>query len=107
MPPAGQDRRGGPRFMSEKRDFYEVLGLARDATPDDIRKAYRQAALKYHPDRNPGDASAEARFKEATEAYQVLSDEEKRRRYDQFGHAGLEGMGGAADSDIFSHFQDI
>lgn len=93
--------------MSEKRDFYEVLGLARDATPDDIRKAYRQAALKYHPDRNPGDASAESRFKEATEAYQVLSDEEKRRRYDQFGHAGLEGMGGGADSDIFSHFQDI
>ncbi|WP_437783068.1 molecular chaperone DnaJ [Sorangium sp. So ce1097] len=93
--------------MSEKRDFYEVLGLARDATPDDIRKAYRQAALKYHPDRNPGDASAESRFKEATEAYQVLSDEEKRRRYDQFGHAGLEGMGAGADSDIFSHFQDI
>ncbi|AUX21055.1 molecular chaperone DnaJ [Sorangium cellulosum] len=94
--------------MSEKRDFYEVLGLARDATPDDIRKAYRQAALKYHPDRNPGDASAECRFKEATEAYQVLSDEEKRRRYDQFGHAGLEGMGaGGFDGDIFSHFQDI
>jgi molecular chaperone DnaJ len=96
--------------MSEKRDFYEVLGLAaRDASPDDIRKAYRQAALKYHPDRNPGDAAAEGRFKEATEAYQILSDEEKRSRYDQFGHAGLEGMGVGAgmDGDIFSHFQDI
>jgi molecular chaperone DnaJ len=94
--------------MSEKRDYYEVLGLAREASPDDIRKAYRQAALKFHPDRNPGDASAEARFKEATEAYQVLSDEEKRRRYDQFGHAGLEGVGaGGFDGDIFSHFQDI
>src|SRR5690242_14566996 len=94
--------------MSEKPDFYEVLGLARDASVDDIRKAYRQAALKYHPDRNPGDATAEPRFKQATEAYQVLSDEEKRKRYDQFGHAGLEGMGGAGfDGDIFSHFQDI
>lgn len=92
--------------MSEKRDYYEVLGVARDISTEDLRKAYRQAALKNHPDRNPGDAEAEARFKEVTEAYQVLSDDEKRARYDRFGHAGLEGapdMGG----DIFSHFQDI
>lgn len=92
--------------MTQKRDYYEVLGVARDASADDIRKAYRQAALKNHPDRNPGDAAAEGRFKEATEAYQVLSDDDKRGRYDRFGHAGVEGspdMGG----DIFSHFQDI
>jgi molecular chaperone DnaJ len=91
----------------QKRDYYEVLALAKDASPDDIRKAYRQAALKNHPDRNPGDAEAEARFKEATEAYQVLSDEEKRGRYDRFGHAGLEGVGADANGDIFTHFQDI
>src|SRR5688572_8560007 len=92
--------------MSEKRDYYEVLGVAKEASCDDIRKAYRQAALKNHPDRNPGDSQAEARFKEVTEAYQVLSDDQKRARYDRFGHAGVEGspdLGG----DIFSHFQDI
>ncbi|AKT42309.1 molecular chaperone DnaJ [Chondromyces crocatus] len=93
--------------MSEKRDYYEVLSVARDASPDDIRKAYRQLALKFHPDRNPGDASAEVKFKEATEAYQVLSDADKRGRYDQFGHAGLEGAVGFEGGDIFSHFQDI
>lgn len=93
--------------MSEKRDYYEVLGVARDASADDIRKAYRQAALKNHPDRNPGDCEATERFKEATEAYQVLSDEEKRARYDRFGHAGLEGVNFDASGDIFSHFQDI
>ncbi|UQA60009.1 molecular chaperone DnaJ [Polyangium aurulentum] len=92
--------------MSQKRDYYEVLGVAKDASPDDVRKAYRQAALKNHPDRNPGDAEAEARFKEATEAYQVLSDEQKRARYDRFGHAGVEGMPDAG-GDIFTHFQDI
>jgi len=92
--------------MSEKRDYYEVLGVARDATTEDIRKAYRQAALKNHPDRNPDDCSAAERFKEATEAYQVLSDEEKRSRYDRFGHAGVEGAG-FEGGDIFSHFQDI
>src|SRR5215468_11817131 len=92
--------------MSQKRDFYEILGLAKDASAEDIRKAYRQAALKNHPDRNPGDAEAEGRFKEATEAYQVLSDDDKRARYDRFGHAGLEGMPDAG-GDIFSHFQDI
>jgi len=92
--------------MSQKRDYYEILGLAKDASADDIRKAYRQAALKNHPDRNPGDAEAEGRFKEATEAYQILCDDEKRARYDRFGHAGLEGMQDAG-GDIFSHFQDI
>jgi molecular chaperone DnaJ len=92
--------------MSQKRDYYEILAVAKEASAEDIRKAYRQAALKNHPDRNPGDTEAEGRFKEATEAYQVLSDDEKRARYDRFGHAGLEGvpdLGG----DIFSHFQDI
>jgi molecular chaperone DnaJ len=92
--------------MSQKRDYYEILGVAKDASAEDIRKAYRQAALKNHPDRNPGDAEAEGRFKEATEAYQVLSDDDRRARYDRFGHAGLEGMPDAG-GDIFSHFQDI
>jgi len=91
---------------SQKRDYYEVLGVAKDASADDIRKAYRQAALKNHPDRNPGDAEAETRFKAASEAYQALSDEEKRARYDRFGHAGLEGMPDMG-GDVFSHFQDI
>src|SRR5678816_446710 len=80
--------------MSEKRDFYEVLACAREASADDIRKAYRQLALKYHPDRNPGNAEAEMRFKEATEAYSVLSDGEKRAQYDRFGHAGMSNSGG-------------
>jgi molecular chaperone DnaJ len=73
----------------EKRDYYEVLGIIRSATEDEIKKAYRKQALKYHPDRNPGDAEAESKFKEATEAYEVLKDPSKRQRYDQFGHAGL------------------
>ncbi len=94
--------------MTDKRCYYEVLGVTRTATNDEIRKAYRQCALKNHPDRNPGDQEAESRFKEATCAFQVLSDEEKRARYDRFGHAGVDGaspdFGGA---DIFSHFQDI
>lgn len=93
--------------MSDKRDYYEVLGVAREASTDDLRKAYRQAALKNHPDRNPGDPAAEARFKEVTEAYQVLSDEQKRARYDRYGHAGLEGAADFGGGDIFSHFQDI
>src|SRR5262245_64773367 len=93
--------------MSQKRDYYEILSVAKDASVEDIRKAYRKEALKNHPDRNPGDAQAEARFKEATEAYQVLSDEDKRARYDRFGHAGLEGMPDIGGGDIFTHFQDI
>jgi molecular chaperone DnaJ len=94
--------------MTDKRDYYEVLGVSKTASADEIRKAYRQAALKHHPDRNQGDASAEARFKEATEAFSVLSDDDKRARYDRFGHAGLEGSAGPDfGADIFSHFQDI
>ncbi len=91
----------------EKRDHYEVLGVSKTASADEIRKAYRQAALKNHPDRNPGDAEAEARFKEATGAFQVLSDEDKRARYDRFGHAGVDGGGPEMGADIFTHFQDI
>lgn len=99
--------------MAQKRDYYEVLGVSRDAGEDDIRRAYRQLALKYHPDRNPGDASAEANFKEATEAYSVLNDKEKRVAYDRFGHAGVDGRGmgfdfqGAGVGDILNHFQDL
>ncbi|MEI9950365.1 MAG: molecular chaperone DnaJ [Pseudomonadota bacterium] len=94
--------------MSEKRDFYVVLSVSRDASDDDIRKAYRQAALKHHPDRNPGDKAAEEKFKEASEAYSVLSDAEKRQAYDRFGHAGLNGAQGFDGvGDILSHFQDM
>jgi molecular chaperone DnaJ len=94
--------------MSEKRDYYEVLSVERGATSDDIRKAYKREALKHHPDRNPGDSAAEAKFKACNEAYQVLSDDEKRRIYDQFGHAGLEGGGGfEGASDVFAHMQDL
>ena len=97
--------------MSEKRDYYEVLGVSRDAADDDIRRAYKQAALKHHPDRNQGDVSAEHKFKEATEAYSVLTDKDKRAAYDRFGHAGLDGRGydfqGAGVGDILSHFQDL
>jgi molecular chaperone DnaJ len=93
-----------------KRDYYEVLGVSRDAGEEAIKKAYRKMALKYHPDRNPGDKEAEERFKEAAESYEVLRDHEKRRIYDQFGHAGLEGTGFRGFSgfdDIFSSFGDI
>lgn len=99
----------------EKRDYYEVLGVAKNATSDEIKKAYKKLAIKYHPDRNPGDKEAEEKFKEAAEAYDVLHDEQKRARYDQFGHAGMGGaagggFGGAGFSnmeDIFSMFGDI
>lgn len=99
----------------EKRDYYEVLGVAKNATSDEIKKAYKKLAIKYHPDRNPGDKEAEEKFKEAAEAYDVLHDEQKRARYDQFGHAGMSGaagggFGGAGFSnmeDIFSMFGDI
>ncbi|MCC7465146.1 MAG: molecular chaperone DnaJ [Saprospiraceae bacterium] len=77
-----------------KRDYYEVLGVAKNASADDIKKAYRKKALELHPDRNPGDKAAEEKFKEAAEAYDVLSDADKKARYDRYGHAGMEGMGG-------------
>src|ERR671933_246135 len=79
-----------------KRDYYEVLGVSRTATDQEIKSAYRRLAVKYHPDKNPGDAAAEEKFKEAAEAYSVLSDVEQRRRYDRFGHAGVSSSAGAA-----------
>ncbi len=98
--------------MSNKRDYYEVLGVSRNASEEEIKKAYRKMAIKYHPDKNPGDKQAEDNFKEAAEAYEVLSNQEKRRRYDQFGHAGMGGGfggggGGMNMDDIFSQFGDI
>jgi molecular chaperone DnaJ len=92
-----------------KRDYYEVLGVERSASADEIKKAYRKLAMKYHPDRNPGDKSAEEKFKEAAEAYEVLRDDGKRKRYDQFGHAGMGGQEVHFSNveDIFSHFGDI
>ena len=108
-----------------KRDYYEVLGVPKDASADVLKKAYRKLAMKYHPDKNPGDKAAEEKFKEAAEAYDVLSNPDKRARYDQFGHAGMNGgaagqgggfggFGGGYTSyqdmdinDIFSHFSDI
>jgi len=99
--------------MAEKRDYYEVLGVSKNAEASEIKKAYRKLALQYHPDKNPGNKEADEKFKEAAEAYDVLGNEEKRRRYDQFGHAGLGGgaggFGGAGMSmdDIFSQFGDI
>src|SRR5687768_7027591 len=92
--------------MSEKRCYYEVLGVERSAGAPDIRKAYKKLALQFHPDRNNGCTDATDKFKEVTEAYQVLSDEEKRRRYDQFGHAAVAGSADAG-ADIFSQFQDL
>ena len=97
----------------EKRDYYEVLGVSKTASDAEIKKAYKQMAIKYHPDRNPGDKEAEAKFKEAAEAYDVLRDPQKRARYDQFGHAGMGGAGGFGGGasmnmdDIFSMFGDI
>ena len=93
-----------------KRDYYEVLEVSRDAQHEDIKKAYRRLAIKYHPDRNPGDKESEEQFKEATEAYEVLADAQKRQAYDQFGFSGLAGMGtgGAHDfSSVFRDFEDI
>ena len=88
--------------MAEKRDYYDVLGVKKSASADEIKKAFRKLAIKYHPDRNPGDKAAEAKFKEANEAYEVLKDEAKRRRYDQFGHAGVDG--GATGGNPFQGF---
>ena len=105
--------------MAEKRDYYEVLGVQKNANADEIKKAYRKAAIQYHPDKNPGDKQAEEKFKEAAEAYDVLSNPDKRARYDQFGHAGMSGAagggggfggvsgGGFSMEDIFSLFGDI
>lgn len=97
--------------MSEKRDYYEVLGVSKGASESEIKKAYRKLALKYHPDKNPDNAEAEDKFKEAAEAYEVLSNSEKKSRYDQFGHAGMGGAGfgggGMNMDDIFSQFGDI
>jgi molecular chaperone DnaJ len=104
----------GVFILADKRDFYEVLGVGRDASTDEIKKAYRQQAKKYHPDLNPGNEEAEKKFKEANEAYEVLSDSDKKAKYDQFGHAGVDpnfgsgfGYGGAYDfdlGDIFNSF---
>ena len=98
--------------MAEKRDYYEVLGVEKTASAEEIKKAYRKKAIQYHPDKNPGDKEAEEKFKEAAEAYEVLSDPQKRQRYDQFGMAGMQGAGGFSGGgmsmeDIFSHFGDI
>ena len=99
--------------MAQKRDYYEVLGVSKGASEQEIKKAYKKMAIKYHPDRNPGDKEAEEKFKEAAEAYDVLHDPQKRQRYDQFGHEGLNGAGGFGGGagmnmdDIFSMFGDI
>src|ERR1700685_3051805 len=99
-----------------KRDYYEILGVSKSATQDEIKKAYRKVAMQFHPDRNPGDKAAEEKFKEAAEAYEILSDADKRAQYDRFGHnafgpgnrnAGNYGGGGMNMDDIFSQFGDI
>jgi molecular chaperone DnaJ len=99
--------------MSKKKDFYEILGVSKSATADEIKKAYRKKAIQYHPDKNPGDKEAEENFKTAAEAYEVLSDADKKAKYDQYGHAAFDGSGGFGGGhhmnmdDIFSQFGDI
>lgn len=101
--------------MAKKRDYYEILGVDKGASAEEIKKSYRKLAIKFHPDKNPDDPTAEDKFKEAAEAYSILSDEDKRRRYDQYGHAGVSGAGGGGAyggggfsmDDIFSQFGDI
>src|SRR6476659_2061860 len=99
-----------------KRDYYEILGVGKTATADELKKAYRKIAMQYHPDRNPGDKAAEEKFKEAAEAYDVLSTPDKKAQYDRFGHAGMGGAasggyggvpGGMRMEDIFQNFGDI
>jgi molecular chaperone DnaJ len=99
-----------------KKDYYEILGLAKSASEGEIKKAYRKMAIKYHPDKNPGNSEAEEKFKEAAEAYEILSNADKKARYDQYGHAAFEGGAGAGGGgfgggmnmdDIFSQFGDI
>ena len=97
-----------------KRDFYEILEVSKNASAEELKKAYRKQAIRFHPDKNPGDKEAEENFKEAAEAYEILSDQAKRQRYDQYGHAGLGNGGGFGGygggmrmEDIFSHFGDI
>lgn len=100
--------------MSSKKDYYDILGVPRSASADELKKAYRKLAIKYHPDKNPGDKASEDKFKEAAEAYDILSSPEKKQRYDQFGHAGMGGGGGGGFQgggmnmdDIFSQFGDV
>ena len=95
-----------------KRDFYDILGVSKNAPAEEIKKAYRKKAIQFHPDKNPGDKAAEDKFKEAAEAYEILSNAEKKQRYDQYGHAGVDGQGGFGGGgmnmdDIFSHFGDV
>ena len=95
-----------------KRDYYEILGVERNASKDELKKAYRKLAMQFHPDRNPGDKESEEKFKEAAEAYEILNNDDKRAKYDRFGHDGVRGSGygsqGFSDiNDIFSHFSDI
>ena len=90
-----------------KRDYYDVLGVGKQASEDDLKKAYRKLAMQYHPDRNPGDEAASDKFKEATEAYEILADQEKRARYDRYGHDGVAGMGGGQSADLNDLFGDL
>src|SRR4051812_765285 len=96
-----------------KRDYYDILEVSKSASAEELKKAYRKMAIKYHPDKNPGDHEAEEKFKEAAEAYEVLNDPDKRARYDRFGHAGMSNQGGFGGGggmnmdDIFSQFGDI